>query len=114
MIHAKCTAQQEFLKPDLYFLVGEPVLKTGVTRFPYKINKTNSVEFVMLSNQNQGENLSYGSQQWTGLSRETGSWTTTLCWLTTSPPALGFLEEPERVQIEHLKSSCFQLKARSN
>lgn len=34
MIHAKCTAQQEMLKPYLYFLVGEPVLKTGVTRFP--------------------------------------------------------------------------------
>jgi len=51
IIHAKCTAQQDISKSYLYFLVGEPVLKTGVTGFPYKINKTNSVEFVMLYNQ---------------------------------------------------------------
>lgn len=35
-------------KSHLYFLIGEPVLKTGVTGFPYRINKTSSVEFVML------------------------------------------------------------------
>lgn len=46
----------------------------------------------------------HGFPQWMGLNSETASWTTTLCWLKTSPPAPGFLEEPERLEIKGLKT----------